>query len=147
MGDDRSEPSCFYRLFIASVVLVGVGLSVASTARVILVPVLVSDLSSALSAPILPALSESLVEIGPDDALVELGAANVLHAVERILVGVVLDEAETAGRLLEAVEAHDKALNLAALAEELVDLLLGGVEGEVANVEGGSVLELVFGLG
>jgi hypothetical protein len=47
---------------------------------------------------------------------------------------------------LEAVEAHDEALDLAALAEELVDLLLGGVEGEVADVEGAGVLELVFGL-
>jgi hypothetical protein len=28
-----------------------------------------------------------------------------------------------------------------------VDLLLGGVEGEVADVEGGCVLEFVFGLG
>lgn len=60
---------------------------------------------------------------------------------------VVLDEAEATGRLLEAVEAHDEALDLAALAEELVDLLLGGVEGEVADVEGCGVLELVFGFG
>jgi hypothetical protein len=48
---------------------------------------------------------------------------------------------------LEAVEAHDKALDFAALAEQLVYLLLGGVEGEVADVEGGSVFQLVFGLG
>jgi len=62
-------------------------------------------------------------------------------------VGVVLDEAEATRRLLEAVEAHDEALDFAALAEELVDLLLGGVEGKVADVERARVFELVFGLG
>lgn len=61
-------------------------------------------------------------------------------------MGVVLDEAEAARGLLEAIKAHDEALDLAALAEELVDLLLGGVEGEVADVERGGVFELVFGL-
>ena len=48
-------------------------------------------------------------------------------------MGVVLDEAEAAGRLVEAVEAHDEALDLAALAEELVDLLFGCVEGSKAG--------------
>jgi len=48
---------------------------------------------------------------------------------------------------MEAVEAHDQALDAAALAEELVDLLLGRVEGEVADVEGCGVLELVDGFG
>ena len=60
---------------------------------------------------------------------------------------VVLDNAEAAGRLVEAVEAHDQALDPAAFAEELVDLLFGCVEGEVADVEGCGVLELVDGFG
>lgn len=101
-----------------------------------------------IHAPVLPALGKALVQVGADDALVQLGAADVLHAVQRILVRVVLDEAEAAGRLLEAVEAHDEALDLAALGEQLVDLLLGGVEGQVADVEGSRVLELlIFGRG
>ena len=33
------------------------------------------------------------------------------------------------------VESHDDALDVAALAEELVELLLGGVVGEVADVQ------------
>ena len=107
---------------------------------------LVSYLSPTLPSPELAPFFIAEVEVAADDALVELGAANVLHAVQGVLVGVVLDEAEAAGRLLEAVEAHDQALDLAALAEELVDLLLGGVEGEVTDVEGAGVLELVFGL-
>lgn len=90
------------------------GASITAATRIILVAVLVADLASGLSTAILPALGKALVEIGADDAFVELCAANVLHAVEGVLVGVVLDEAEAAGSLLEAVEAHDEALNLAA---------------------------------
>jgi hypothetical protein len=121
--------------------------SVTSPSRVILGPVLIAHLPTALAPSILPALRKALIQVGADDALVQLRAANVLHAVQRILVGVVLDEAESARRLLEAVEAHDQALDLAALGEELVDLLLGGVEGEVADVERGCVAQLVFGRG
>ena len=62
-------------------------------------------------------------------------------------MGVVLDEAEAAGGFGEAVETHDEAFELAAFGEEGVDLLFGGVEGEVADVEGCGVGELVFGLG
>ena len=46
---------------------------------------------------------------------------------------------------MEAVQAHDQALDAAAFAEELVDLLLGRVEGEVADVQRRRVFELVFG--
>lgn len=49
-------------------------------------------------------------------------------------MGVVLDEAEAAGGLVEAVEAHDDALDFAALGEELVDLLFCGVEGAAKEV-------------
>jgi hypothetical protein len=48
---------------------------------------------------------------------------------------------------VEAVEAHDQALDAAALAEELVDLLFGRVEGEVADVERCCVLQFVDGFG
>lgn len=57
---------------------------------------------------------------------------------------VVLDEAKAAGRLVEAVEAHDEAFDAAAFGEELVDLLFGCVEGEVADVEGCGVYEGFF---
>ena len=92
--------------------------------------------------PVLPTLCESLVEIGADDALVQLGASNILHAVKSVLVSVVFDEAESARRLLKAVEAHDKALDLATLGKQLMYLLLGSVEGQVANIERGRVFEL-----
>lgn len=110
-----------------------------TTALVIVFAVLVADLATRLAATVLTALLEAWVKIGTDDALVELGATNVLHAVEGVLVGVVFHEAEATGRLVEPVEAHDEALDLAALGEELVDLLFGGVEGQVADVEGGRI--------
>jgi hypothetical protein len=91
----------------------------------------------------LPALGKALVQVSTDDALVQLGASDVLHAVQSILVRVVLDKAEPARRLLEAVEAHDEPLDLAAFGEKLVDLLLGSVEGQVADIERRRVLELL----
>ena len=87
----------------------------ATTTGVELLPILVSDLSAGPTSSILSTLREALVEIRADDALIQLRAADVLQAVQRVLVGVVLDEAEAARRLLEAVEAHDEALDLAAL--------------------------------
>ena len=115
----------------------------AAPALVVVLTVLVAHLAARFSAAVLPPLLEARVQVGTNDALVELGTADVLHAVEGVLVRVVLDEAEAAGRLGEAVEAHDEALDLAALGEELVDLLLSGVEGAVnitVSAEGGKVL-------
>ena len=91
------------------------GSAVASSARVKLFTVLVSDLTTALSATVLSTLVEALIQIGTDNTLVELCAANVLQAIEGVLMGVVLDKAETARCLLETVKAHDQALDLAAL--------------------------------
>jgi hypothetical protein len=69
----------------------------------------------------LSALCETLVQIGTDDALVEFRSANVLHAVQRVLVAIVLDEAKSAGCLLESIQAHDQALDLAASGEMLAE--------------------------
>lgn len=122
-------------------------LSKASSARIKLLTVLISHLPTTLTTSILPSLRESLVQITTDNPLVQLRAAHVLHAVQRILVRVVLDEAETAGRLVEAVQAHDEAFDAAAFAEQLVDLFFSRVEGEVADVEGCRVLQLVHWVG
>lgn len=129
------------------VVLIRICLSVPSSSRVIFIPVLISHLASTLSATILPALCETLIQIRPNNALVQLRATNVLHTVQRVLMCVVLYEAEATRCLLEAIEAHNEALDLAAFAEKLVYLLFGGVERKVANVKGCRVFELVFGFG
>lgn len=107
--------------------------------------VLIPDLPTGPAPAVLPALLEARVQVGADDSLVELGAADVLHAVEGVLVGKVFDKAETAGCLVEAIQPHDQPFDLAALAEQLVDLLLGREEREVADVERRGVRQGVFG--
>lgn len=105
------------------------GATKTSTALVILLAVLVTDLSTGLSSAVLSALFKTRVQIGTDDALVELGASNVLHTVESILVSVVFDEAEATWGLVESVEPHDQSLDLSSLCEQFVDLLFRCVEG------------------
>jgi hypothetical protein len=86
----------------------------ATSASIVFSSELVSDLTAGLPSAILSAFLKARVEICSDDALVELCASDVLHAVERILMGVVFDEAEATGRLLETVKAHDETLDIAA---------------------------------
>lgn len=117
-----------------------------TTSRIELLAILIPNLPSTLAATILPPLRKTLIKITADYALVQLRAADVLHAVQRVLMRVVLDKTEAAGRFVEAVQAHDQALDAAAFAKELVDLLLGRVEGEVADVEGCGVLQLFHGV-
>ena len=64
--------------------------------------------------PELPSFLETRVKVRPNDALVQLGSSNVLQAIQRILVGIILDEAKPAGRFVESVEAHYKSLDLTA---------------------------------
>ena len=59
-------------------------------------------------------------------------------------MGVILHETEAAGGFGEAVEAHYETFDLARFGEEGVDLFFGGVEGEVADVEGCGVGEFLF---
>ena len=93
------------------------GTTKTSTALIILFAVLVTDLSTGLSSAVLSALLKTWVKIGTDDALVEFGASNVLHAVKSILVSVVFDETKATWRLVESVESHDKSLDLSCLRE------------------------------
>jgi hypothetical protein len=99
-----------------------------SSALVKVLAILVSYLTAGFTATILTALLETRVQIGADDALVQLSAANVLETVEGVLVCVVFDKTESAGRLAETVEAHDEPFDLAALGKKLIDLLFGCVE-------------------
>lgn len=46
-----------------------------------------------------------------------------------------LDKTESAGRLLVPVQSHDYAFDVTAFGEELVDLLFGREEGQVADVQ------------
>ena len=102
--------------------------SVAASTCVKFISVLVSYLSARLPAAVLSALLKTSIKIGSDDTFVELGASNIFHAVECLLMRVVFDKAKSAGSLLETVQAHDKTFDLAAFREQLMDLFFRGVE-------------------
>ncbi len=53
----------------------------------------------------------------------------------------ILDETEATGSLLGFVEADDDPLDVTTLGEELVHLLLGGVEGQVSHIQRAALLQ------
>lgn len=53
----------------------------------------------------------------------------------------ILYKAEATGGFLDLVQTHDNPLDISALGEELLDLLLGGVEGQVADIQRGGNLQ------
>lgn len=53
----------------------------------------------------------------------------------------ILYKAEATGGFLDLVQTHDNPLDIPALGEELLDLLLRGVEGQVADIERGGNLQ------
>lgn len=57
--------------------------------------------------PVLPTLLEARIQIRPDNSLIQLCAANVFQTVQRILMGVVLDEAKSAGGLVVPIQTHN----------------------------------------
>lgn len=113
--------------------------------------VLVTNLSARLATPVLPVLEVARVEVGTDDAFVELCARDVAQRGDGMLVleepekeagwrGLgrerrrnALDKAEPARRLEIPVETHDDTLHLTHAAEQLVDLLLCGEEAAVGR--------------
>ena len=116
-------------------------LAVTSSAAVEICPVLISDLAPGLAAAILSPLNEPRVPVSPDDPVVQPGAVDVPQRVLRVLSAVILDKTEAAGRPLELVQAHHHPLDLAAHPKQLVDLLLCGVEGHVADIQGGGLVQ------
>lgn len=103
---------------IVSVVLISFSNSstVATSTRIVLFPVLVSDLATRFASAILSPFLEARIEIGSNETFVQLGTTNVLQTVECVLMCVIFDEAEATGSLLEAIEAHDDSFNLTASA-------------------------------
>jgi len=119
-------------------------LAVAAPTSVVVRAVLVPHLAAALAAAVLAPLDEAGVPVRPDDAVVEPRAVNVAHAHLRVLPGIILNETKAARGLIVFVEAHDDALDVTRLAEELVDLFLRRVEGEVADVQCGGEQQAVL---
>lgn len=119
-------------------------LAVASPSAVIVCPVLVSYLAATLAPSVLPPLQKASIPVSAHDAVVQASPVDVPHAHLSIIPGEVLNKAEATRGLLELVEAHNDALDISAAAEQLVQLLLGGVEGEVTHVQGGGQVQLTL---
>ena len=115
-----------------------------TTPRIKFLPILVSYLPTRPTSPILPTFAEALVQIGTNDALVQLGATDVFQTIQRVFMCVVFDETESTRRLAEPVESHNQPLDLPTRAEQRVDLFLGGVETKVPDVERRGVGKLFF---
>ena len=111
--------------------------AVSSSTGVEIRPVFVPHLTARLATSVLSALDESSVPICANDSVVEARAVDVGHGVFGVVALIIFDEAESARRPLELVQTHDDALDVAAFAEQLVELLLCRVEGHVAHVERG----------
>ncbi len=56
----------------------------------------------------------------------------------------ILYKAEPTGCLMEFVQAHDNPLHFPTHGEELINLLLSGVEGKVAHIESGANIQLLL---
>lgn len=116
-------PSCSRakaRSLVVATKFLGVCSAIASTSRIVFITVLITNLATrstsstervrscfksceACYIPILAAFTESFVQICADHTFIQLRPSNVLHAIQRVLVSVVFDEAETTWRLLEAI--------------------------------------------
>lgn len=59
-------------------------------------------------------------------------------------MGIIFDKAEAARSLLETIKAHYDTFDLAALGEQFMNLFLGCIEGEVAHIESGRILQGIF---
>ena len=124
-----SSPQIFPFLIVISQPIRLYGPSQTTSSLIVVLAILIPHLSTRLASAVLSTLLKTRIQIRPDDALVEFSAANVLHAVESVLVCVVFDEAEATGGFVEAVEAHNEALDLTAFGEEFVDLFFSGIKG------------------
>lgn len=123
-------------------------------------------LPTTAAAAILPALLKAPVKVDADRPLVKQRAVDVLDCVFRVCTRIVDHKAKAAWCVLLFVEAHDDAFDIAHLGEDLgwvwwckgcnnisstvpylPNLLLGGVERQVANVQrGGCAQTIVKGL-
>ena len=101
------------------------------------VSVLITNLTTRPATTELSTLLEAGVPIGTNLSIVQFGAVHVAHRIAGTLAGRVLDKAKAARRLPDSIQTDHHAIDLAALGEQLVDLLFGRVERQVAHVQGG----------
>lgn len=94
---------------------------------------------------VLSAVLEAGIQVDFDGPPVDLGLVEILHRVQGALGRPEHHKAEPRGRLVVCVQPHDHPLDSSTLGEDFVDLLLGRVQHQVPDVDGGRrqrVLEL-----
>jgi hypothetical protein len=62
-------------------------------------------------------------------------------------MSVVFDKAEAAWGLLKAIETHDQPLDLSTFGKELMNLFFSGIEGKIAHIESGGILQRIVFFG
>lgn len=87
-------------------------LTIAASSWVVVLPVLISHLSSRFATAILPPLLEAGVPVCPDDTVVQPCAINEAHGIFCACTGVVFYKAESAGCLLDFIQTNDDALDV-----------------------------------
>jgi hypothetical protein len=106
--------------------------------------IFVSYLSTAPPTTKLPTLHKPPIKVHSDGPIVHDGAIDILDTILCVFSGVINYETEaTRGHLL-LIQTHDDALDVAGFAEYLVNLVLGGEEGQIADVDGGGVSKTLF---
>lgn len=108
---------------------------IATSSRIEVCSIFVSHLAARFAPPVLAALNESGVPIDAHNSIVQTCAIHISHRIFGIVSQIVFDEAEAARCLLEFVQSHDDATDVAAPREQFVYLLFGGVEWHVAHVQ------------
>merc|ERR550519_323723 len=98
-------------------------------------------MAPSLPPAILSALHEPGIPVGPDDPVVQPSPVDEPDGRLGVVPVVILDEAEATRSPLKLVQPHDDPFDLAALPEEFIDLLLGGVEAHVPRVQGGALVQ------
>lgn len=116
-------------------------LPIAASGWVVVLPVLISHLSSGFATAVLPPLLEAGVPVCSDDAVVQARAIDEAHGVFCTCTCVVFYKAESAGCLLDFIQANDDTLDVPTFRKYLVYLVLGGVEGEIPNIQSVALLQ------
>lgn len=115
--------------------------TVAASGWVVVLPILISHLSSRFAATILPSFLEAGVPVRPDDTVVQPRAVDETHCIFCANSCVVFDEAESTGRLLDLIQTNDDALHVSTFRKQLVYLFLGGVEGQIPHIQRVALLQ------
>lgn len=115
--------------------------TVAASGRVVVLPIFISHLSSRFAAAILPSFPEASVPVRPDDTVVQPCAIDETHCIFCACSCVVFYEAESTGSLLDLIQTNDDALHVSTFRKQLVYLFLGGVEGQIPNIQSVTLLQ------